>query len=402
MKAWQDLRVIALVFFAIATIASLSKYARPTYDVAGTQTTHYNNYVIYRNSAQHLSAGVDLYQYHPDKQHDLYLYSPTFAAAFTPLAWLPDVLGLCLWNGLNAVLLAYALRSLPIGSCYAAGACWLALKDLLTSLQNSQANGLVAALMVLTFVCWQQKQLSAAALCLAMATFVKPFGLACALFWLMFPRKPRFAGLFVASTAALIALPLLFTSPDGLRMQYESWFARLQVMHGLSAGISVMGILETWFGLTNVKLPTLALGMILLVAPLLRVRQHGNLKYQLSMLASILIWVVIFNHEAESPTFVIATTGVAIWFCSRPITLVNSLLMGATVLVSGFSRSDLTPQWLQDEWIGPYHWKAVPAIAVWIKLQIEMWLLPLEAAALQSISEPAAELATVVELHRAA
>ena len=35
------------------------------------------------------------------------------------------------------------------------------------------------------------------------------------------------------------------------------------------------------------------------------------------LLASIMIWVVIFNHRAESPTFIIAITGVALWYYAQ-------------------------------------------------------------------------------------
>jgi len=35
-------------------------------------------------------------------------------------------------------------------------------------------------------------------------------------------------------------------------------------------------------------------------------------------LASLLVFVVIFNHQAERPSFVIAATGAAIWFVESP------------------------------------------------------------------------------------
>ena len=43
------------------------------------------------------------------------------------------------------------------------------VKDLLTNLQNFQANGLIAALMILTYVLWRKDWLAGAALCPAPA-----------------------------------------------------------------------------------------------------------------------------------------------------------------------------------------------------------------------------------------
>ena len=134
-----------------------------------------------------------------------------------------------------------------------------------------------------------------------------------------------------------------------------------------------MGIMEACFGMTGHKSLTVLMGGLILIAPLARRSQYSNQQFRLGLLASVLLWVVLFNHKAESPTFVIASCGVAVWFCSRPITAVNIGLVVFAQILTGFSTSDLFPQWLQDEWVAPYHLKAVPCLAVWIKLQAELW-----------------------------
>lgn len=393
MQRWHDTRWIVVVFVLVAVVASLKEYMREPHPFRNGTAFPYNNYRIYSNSARHLAQGEDLYQEYLHEHWDFFLYSPTCAALFTPFASMPDFVGLCLWNGLNAALLAYAMRKLPGSSQMTACMAWLALKDLLTNLQNSQANGLIAALMILTFACWQRERLAQAAFCLALAAFIKPFALAAGIFWIIYDRRLRFIGWFAGSVALLAALPLAVTSPARLMEQYQSWFARLEVMHGLSAGDSVMGILETWFGMGDHRMSVVAVGLVLQLLPLVRRSQWSAPLFPLSVLASTLIWVVIFNHEAESPTFVIAAAGISIWFCSQPITRWRLALGIFALVLTSFSSSDLFPNFVQEQYIAPYHLKALPCVVIWIQLQAELLTrrytdLPKEREESQERGEP--------------
>src|ERR1700712_5743537 len=76
------------------------------------QYTHYNNYVIFKNSFFHLINNKDLYLYYNNDQFDLYKYTPSFSLLFGLLAYLPDVLGLLAWTLINAICLFYAIKML--------------------------------------------------------------------------------------------------------------------------------------------------------------------------------------------------------------------------------------------------------------------------------------------------
>ncbi|MBK7855412.1 MAG: DUF2029 domain-containing protein [Bacteroidetes bacterium] len=69
---------------------------------------HYNNYLIFKDSFQHFLQGLNLYANYPPV--DLFKYSPTFAVLMSPFAFLPDWLGLTLWNLLNAMLFFMQLK----------------------------------------------------------------------------------------------------------------------------------------------------------------------------------------------------------------------------------------------------------------------------------------------------
>ena len=73
--------------------------------------THYNNYVIFRQSFAHLVGQQELYTLSISAEHwDYFRYSPSFALAFGAFAWMPDLAGLLLWNILNVSVLFAGLE----------------------------------------------------------------------------------------------------------------------------------------------------------------------------------------------------------------------------------------------------------------------------------------------------
>ena len=60
----------------------------------GIMYSHYNNYLIFKDSFIHLFNNKDLYQLYPMEHWDYFKYSPTFALLMAPFAALPDFVGL--------------------------------------------------------------------------------------------------------------------------------------------------------------------------------------------------------------------------------------------------------------------------------------------------------------------
>ena len=88
----------------------------------------------------------------------------------------------------------------------------------------------------------------------------------------------------------------------------------------------------------------------------------------------MLVFCVIFNHAAESPSFVVAVAGAAIWFgaIARPSRWEWSLL-GAIVVFTILASSDVMPDEIQRDFFDRYRFKTVPLIALWIELQRRLW-----------------------------
>jgi len=96
-------------------------------------------------------------------------------------------------------------------------------------------------------------------------------------------------------------LPLIVVSVSQLFFLYQSWFHLLQNDQSVSLGLSVAGWLHSWFGIES-KNKIVIIGAVLFCLPFMKYKFFNELKFKLFFLSSILIWIVIFNHKAESPT----------------------------------------------------------------------------------------------------
>ena len=332
-----------------------------------------NNFRIFRAASRHLLAGADLYAAYPAEHLDFYKYSPTFALLFAPFAYVPFVPAMLLWNALNAGAL-YVAIGLVLPRRAATVARAIVFLDMLGSLQNVQSNALVAALIVFTFAAYERHHTALGSLAAITGTFIKLFPLAGASFAIFHPRKVRVAIALVAGTVLFAALPLLVASPARLLAQYASWRA-IEASDSLNRGYTVMQMVELVSGAGLPNWPIQLIGMLVLLAPVVvqRWRWH-DWELRRLYLCSVLVFCVIFNHKAESPTFVIAITGATIWFATIPRpSRWEWTLLGFVVLFTILASSDVMPRTIQRDFFDRYRFKTVPMIVLWIELQRRLW-----------------------------
>lgn len=361
-RRWIDW-LVALLWLGAIVSATLQHGVR----------TQNNNFRIFRAASRHLLAGTDLYAAYPAEHLDFYKYSPTFALLFTPFTYAPFPLAMLLWSALNAGALYVALR-LVLPRRGATVARVIVFLDMLGSLQNAQSNSLVAALIVLTFAAYERHHTALGSLAAVTGTYIKLFPLAGVSFAIFHARRTRVALALVLGLVLFAALPLLVTPPDTLLAQYTSWRA-IGATDALKRGYSVMHVAEQLFRAGLPNWPIQLAGMLILLAPVVvqRWRWH-DWDLRRLYLCSVLVFCVIFNHLAESPTFVVGVTGVAIWFAAieRPSRWEWGLL-GTIVLFTILASSDVVPDRLQRDFFDRYRFKTVPLIVLWIELQRRLW-----------------------------
>jgi hypothetical protein len=341
----------------------------------GKSYTHYNNFKIFKASFGHLIHGQNLYAIYPNEQWDFYKYSPTFALVMGTVHYLPDVIGLTAWNVLNALALFWAIIRLPLRLTSRQLILLAIAVELMTSLQNAQSNGLMAALMIACYLHLSKGNYAMAALWVMCSVFIKVYGIVVIALFLFYPQYWKSALWLGFWGVVLAILPLIAVPPSQLVWQYSNWLTLLSADKATSLGLSVSGVLSGWFGLAWQSGITLV-GIGLVGAQLLRFKLYSSPAYQLSVLASLLIWVVIFNHKAESPTFIIAMAGVLLWYYNgNSRGKWHTTLLWLAIVFTSLSVTDLFPPFVRGQVFEPLRVKVVPCILVWGVLWWEVMIM---------------------------
>ncbi|MEQ1948064.1 MAG: glycosyltransferase family 87 protein [Bryobacteraceae bacterium] len=371
-----DPRLVLGIYLLAAAVVTLIKIAPGDFVENGHLYQPLQNFAIFRNSFLHLIHGQDLYAAYPEEQWDLYRYSPAFGLLFAPFAVLPYAAGAILWNIVNAAVLFAAAWALPwLDKRRPAQVLWFAFLALLTSLGNAQSNALIAGLMIGAYAAAERRRPGVSALLIVLAVCVKPFGIFALVPCALIAGRERLIGWTVVWGSALALLPLAVVSPANLVQLYQNWFATMNAFNKSRPGMSVMGLLSTWFGWNPPNNVVIAVGIAVLLAVTLVVcirQRQSDSNIRLMTAASVIIFVTIFNYAAESPSYVIAVSGAALWYFAQKPTLANGVLLALVFLFSELSSSSIFPRDLRHDVFEPYVVKAVPCILVWLKLQFDL------------------------------
>jgi len=362
---------IFILLSLIVVIISVQLYfsGDKTFVQGGEKYTHYNNYLIFKNSFHHLINNQDLYIHYPQEYWDLYKYSPTFSVFFSFFYILPDWLGITIWNFVNAFLLFLSVRLIPaLNNKQKVLIILTCLVEIITSMQNMQSNALMSALLILTYIFLEKRNVFWATFFIVLSVYIKIFSVVGFVIFLFYPNKIKSIAYTLFWFGIFFLLPTIFIDFKQLLFLYKSWGNLLANDHHESNGLSVIGWLNNWFGYNGNKLHVVLIGIAFFLLPFIKIKSYSNPIFKLLILASVLIWVVIFNHRAESPTFIVAMIGVAFWFFSQKRTIINSTLLILAIVFTSLSATDLFPPFIRNEYFIPYSVKVVPCILIWVKL----------------------------------
>ena len=354
--------------------------------VVGIQTEavkSFNNYLIFTKAFDHLIHWEDLYGYYPAEHKDLYLYTPGFSIFMAPFEAMPLWLGLICWSLLSCAFFYAAIVSLPgLSHSGKLFLFFIVLIEFITCIQNNQTNAIIVSCMVLSFIFLENKRVFWAAFFIVFGSSIKVFGLAAAVLILFYPGKGKFILSMLFWTVFLGILPLLFVPVKQLIWQYTNWIEGILsihksmdhgVPHNYHPPLSVMGWLKTWFNVQISGGYFQAAGIVVLMLAFLRTKLYHSLRFRYFVLSSVIIFTVIFNHIAESPTFVIAVFGAAIWFVAEKKNLLTWALLILMLVFTVLSPTDIFPKSIREEYVIPYVLKAVPCILIWFYIQFRIW-----------------------------
>lgn len=351
-KFFYNKTTLLVVLISIAALITTQNILLGVNHFWGGNYTFYNNYIIFKQSWFHLLGNKNLYSFYLPEQADLFKYSPSFAFFMGLFAYLPDWAGLFFWNLLNCLVLFYSLVSIrEMNSRKLFYVTLFILLELILSTMNSQSNALLAGLLILSFNSLEKGKNGFAAFFLVLSVFIKIFSLAGCILFLFYPKKIRSVLYSIISVLIIGLLPLVIVTPHELYAQYQNWWQLLLLDHSESTGMSVYSDIASVFHVMPDKTIVLLFGLLLLLSPLVLFRQYVNPDFRISYLGLILIWIVVFNHKAESPSYIIAMAGCSIWGIREKITNSRKILLMATLVFTSLFSSDIIPRHFRDTYL---------------------------------------------------
>ena len=375
----RDYRLLCGLWMLLAVIAALTKLHRC------------NNFLIFRGVFWHTWQQTSLYAPYPAEYGDVNHYGPFFSLVIAPFAVVPLWVGLLLWCVALTVLLYTAVRRSQFTNRQQLFLLWFCAHELLTALFMQQFNIAIAAIILLTYYCIERERDFWAAFWVMLGTFVKLYGIVGLAFFLFSKHKGRFVASLALWAVVMLVAPMLISSPDYVLSQYQEWYACLTEKNGenlasIAQNISFLGLVHRTTGLEFSDLWLILPGMVIFALPYLRLSQYRHVAFRQTLLASVLMFVVLFSTGSESSGYIIAFVGVVVWYTCVPWQRSSSdvALLVFVFVLSSLSPSDLFPAYLRREWVQPYALKALPVVLVWLKLCYEIYTRDYAA---QAVSE---------------
>ena len=276
-----------------------------------------NNFSIFKFSYIHLSQHQSLYTAYPIEYYDLFIYHPVFAVLFSPIALLPTPIDLFIWLFGSTIAFLWAITHIGLDKRWVVWLMFLSVFELSKNVLHVQTNILIATGMMATFIFFERHEPTKAVLSAVFNFCIKGFGAITGLLAVLYPKSGRSILQGIVFTFLLSLTPLLFVSPSELLKYYTDW---LDLLRGdvISEPFSLVGFLTQTLGFPKTIEPfVMVFGVLMLVFYWLMLwLRRGILtsERRAYFLSFLLLWVVVFNRAAESPTYLMASTGLLIWF----------------------------------------------------------------------------------------
>ena len=245
------------------------------------------------------------------------------------------------------------------------------LPEAITAALNSQSNGLVVGLLLLSIDALIRERTFSAVLFISLSGFIKIFGFLFFIIFLLFPNQLKKGVVYSFFICLILVItPAIFGGLKTLLWQYENWIYLLKNDHQSFVKYSVMGWLQSWFQISPPKNVVLLVGLVVQLVPLIFCWKHRQTEFFLvSFGSSLIIWMVIFNHMAESATFIISVIGVFYYLASKAVMSRFEMVLASLVMVfTILGPTDVYPIHIREYIVKDLQLKVFPCIAIWLYL----------------------------------
>ena len=320
--------------------------------------TRANNYDIYRGSFWNAVSGWNLYLPNPEEYADLHHYGPVFSLLFAPFAIGPKWVGLLLWGIALTLFLYWAIRKSQFTKYQQLFILWFCAHEMLTALYMQQFNIAIAATILLSYYLIEKEKDFWAAFFIMLGTFVKAYSIVGLAFFFFSKHKGKLIVALIFWAIVMFVAPMPF---------FHGW-------DYIVSNISLLGMVHRISGVWFNDLWLIVPGMVLFALPYLRFSQYKHVAFRQTVLASAMMFIILFSTGSESSGYITPLIGVVVWYTAAPWkrSKWDVALMVFVFILSSMSPSDLFPAYLRKEFVQPYALKALPVTIVWLKLCYEM------------------------------
>jgi len=372
LKFISDYRIIFVIYIIVSAVTAYSKYKRGT--------GGYNNYLIFKGVFYNTLQEKNIFLQYPDLFFDSNHYGVFFSLLIAPFAMLPDGFGAVLWNVAITLVFLYAIYKLPFSDRKKSFFAWLCLQEFITAATYFQFNIILTGLLMLSAIYIYERKEAQSAFSILIGTFVKVYGIVGLSAFFFIKNKFKFILSFIIIAILFFVLPMLISSPNFGVQSYIDWYVSLSGKNlenqalGTRQDYSLMGVVRRILQNPNISnLVFLIPGAIVFMLPYLRIKQYKYLPFQLMILASTLLFVVLFSSGSESPTYIIAVAGVMLWFLmQKKLTKIDIGLLIFVMIFTCFAFSDLFPKSIKEGIFIKYSTKAIPCIMIWLRVMYEL------------------------------
>lgn len=347
-----------------------------------------NNFLMYKNVFWHVWNETSLFAEYPAEYFDVNHYGPLFGVLIAPFAVTPLFVGLLTWLIALSMFLYVAIRRSQFTRYQQLFILWFCVHELLTALFMMQFNVAIAAVILFSYYCIEKEKDFWAAFFIMLGTFVKIYGIVGLAFFFFSKHKGKFIGSLIFWAVVMFVTPMAISSPEYVVGQYQEWYTCLleknnENWESIAQNISLLGMVRRLSGamihgdlhaMTYSDLWLIVPGLLLFLLPYLRFSQYRHVAFRQTLLASVLMFVILFSTGSESSGYITPFIGIVVWYTAAPWVRTKwdvALLVFAFIL-SSMSPSDLFPAYLRKEWVQPFALKALPVTIIWLKLCWEM------------------------------
>lgn len=357
-------RLVDSIFFLVPLIGVMHKYL----------LGDYNNYKIYKGVFYHTRDCLNLYNTYPTEYFDKNHYGILYSLIIAPFTYLPDVIGVVLYQLLQIAFLWWVVRKLPIAAFKQNGIMLYVMLESLANAQNSQTNTFIGATIIGSYVFLNRKTWLGVFFML-LGTFIKLYSIVALGLFLFVKQKARYIFLIVAFAIGFYFAPLFITKWSCVNQSYIDWWIELGLknetnsdVYNMHQGISFVGMLQRVFHPVKINLKLVILAALFLQAlPILRRPYFNSQLFQLRFLATILLFPILFNTATEASTHVIGALGIGVWWATQANYLSRSMMWTLIVclIIGTLSTTDLVPALIRNNFVRAYAIKSLPYFIIW-------------------------------------